>query len=416
MTEPAPALAPSDAELLDATRSGDTAAYGQLYERHLLAAKSLARQLVHGAADTDDVVAEAFARVLDLLRRGGGPVDGFRPYLLTAVRRVAYDRYRGERRQVAAGAVEELDPGQPFIDPAVEDLERSLIARAFGSLPERWRAVLWHTEIEDAKPADVAPLLGLTANGVAALSYQAREGLRQAYLQMHLSVFARHECRPTLAKLGAYVRGGLSKRDTDSVNKHLDRCEDCRAVYAELTDVNSSLRGMVAPIFLGPAAAAYLAGRGGAGWLARPVRWLRHAPKQQAVGLAGVAAAVALTLVLATLLTENKGSPVGHHHPAAAPPGSTPPSAPGRPGPHRQAFPPQTPPSAARPATQPPAGQPALVAVVEARRRRAPRHHRSPCPAPRPPHGSASPPQPAPNWPTPASASVPQPRPVPGCR
>ena len=59
-----------------------------------------------------------------------------------------------------------------------------MIARAFASLPERWQAVLWHTEIEGARPADVAPLLGLTANGVAALAYRAREGLRQAYLQM----------------------------------------------------------------------------------------------------------------------------------------------------------------------------------------------------------------------------------------
>ena len=55
-----------------------------------------------------------------------------------------------------------------------------MIARAFASLPERWQAVLWHTEIEGARPADVAPLLGLTANSVAALAYRAREGLRQA--------------------------------------------------------------------------------------------------------------------------------------------------------------------------------------------------------------------------------------------
>src|SRR4051794_33955277 len=127
MSEPAPVLAPTDAELLDAVRSGDSAAYGQLYTRHMAAAQSLAHQLVRGPTDADDVVAEAFARVLDLLHRGGGPVDGFRPYLLTAVRRVAYDRYRGERRQVATGTIEELDPGQPFVDPAVEGLERSLI-------------------------------------------------------------------------------------------------------------------------------------------------------------------------------------------------------------------------------------------------------------------------------------------------
>jgi hypothetical protein len=42
-------------------------------------------------------------------------------------------------------------------------------------------------------------LLGLSANSVAALAYRAREGLRQAYLQMHLSGAVRDECRPVAA-------------------------------------------------------------------------------------------------------------------------------------------------------------------------------------------------------------------------
>jgi DNA-directed RNA polymerase specialized sigma24 family protein len=55
------------------------------------AAHGLARQLVRNRAEADDVVAETFAKILDLLHRGGGPDDAFRPYLLTAVRRAAYD-------------------------------------------------------------------------------------------------------------------------------------------------------------------------------------------------------------------------------------------------------------------------------------------------------------------------------------
>ena len=183
-TEPLP---PSDVDLIAASRAGDAAAYDSLYRRHLAAAYGLARQLVRNRAEADDVVAETFAKILDLLHRGGGPDDAFRPYLLAAVRRAAYDRHRAERRQLVTDEMEAFDRGVSFADPAVADLERTLIARAFASLPERWQAVLWHTEIEGARPADVAPLLGLTANSVAALAYRAREGLRQAYLQMHLS-------------------------------------------------------------------------------------------------------------------------------------------------------------------------------------------------------------------------------------
>jgi RNA polymerase sigma factor (sigma-70 family) len=316
--EPAESLPSGDADLIAASRAGDAAAYDTLYRRHVAAAHSLARQLVRNRAEADDVVAETFAKILDLLHRGGGPDDAFRPYLLTAVRRAAYDRHRAERRQLVTGEMETFDRGVPFADPAVADLERTMIARAFASLPERWQAVLWHTEIEGARPADVAPLLGLTANGVAALAYRAREGLRQAYLQMHLSGTVRDECRPVAAKLGAYVRGGLAKREAAVVGAHLDQCAECRRVFAELGDVNVALKGIVAPIVLGPATAAYLAsaaGKGSAGaWIAGRLGWLRHAPKGQQAAAAGVAAATVVGLAAAALALTGHSGPAPAHH------------------------------------------------------------------------------------------------------
>ena len=321
--EPAEPLPPGDADLIAASRAGDAAAYDTLYRRHVAAAHSLARQLVRNRAEADDVVAETFAKILDLLHRGGGPDDAFRPYLLAAVRRAAYDRHRAERRQLVTDEMETFDRGVPFADPAVADLERTMIARAFASLPERWQAVLWHTEIEGARPADVAPLLGLTANGVAALAYRAREGLRQAYLQMHLSGAVRDECRPVAAKLGAYVRGGLAKREAAVVGAHLDQCAECRRVFAELGDVNVALKGIVAPIVLGPAAVAYLAsaaGQGSAGaWIAGRLGWFRHASKGQAAA-AGVAAAAVVGMAAAAMaLTGHTGpAPARHALPPAA--------------------------------------------------------------------------------------------------
>ncbi|MQA87894.1 MAG: sigma-70 family RNA polymerase sigma factor, partial [Streptosporangiales bacterium] len=302
---------PSDAELITATRAGDTGAYGLFYERHVHAARGLAYQIARDQAEAEDLVAETFARVLDVLRRGGGPQVGFRPYLLTALRRVKYDRARGEQRQVVTDELDKFDPGVPFVDPALEGLERTLVARAFLTLPERWQTVLWHTEIEGAKPGDVAPLLGMSANSVAALAYRAREGLRQAYLQMHLQGTLDEDCQPVLDKLGAYVRGGLSRRDTTTVEDHLDSCRDCTALYAELVDVNHGLRTIIAPLILGPAAASYLAKIGvgvgaGAGGI---LGWFRHAPKKQQATAAGVAAAVALAALALTLVSLQRDEP-----------------------------------------------------------------------------------------------------------
>ncbi|WP_214319504.1 sigma-70 family RNA polymerase sigma factor [Nonomuraea sediminis] len=314
----------SDADLLEAVRGGNAAAYGELYERHVAAARSMARQLVRSQSEVEDVVAEAFTKILDLVGRGGGPESGFRTYLLTVVRRTVYDRTRVERRQVTTGEIEEYDPGVPFVDPALAGLEKSLIARAFLSLPERWRAVLWHTEVENAKPADVAPLLGLSANGVAALAYRAREGLRQAYLQMHLAASPQEDCWPTLGLMGAYVRGGLARRDTKAVDNHVNGCDECHSVLLELTDVNSGLRVIVGPLIAGPAFTGYIAAAlktGGASGLLHALGWIRRAPKQQqAAVVGGTAVAVAAAAVL--MLVSSK-EPM--RKPAPTPPVALPP-------------------------------------------------------------------------------------------
>ncbi|WP_170222866.1 sigma-70 family RNA polymerase sigma factor [Nonomuraea turkmeniaca] len=291
---------------MQAVREGNAAAYGQLYERHVAAARALARQLVTNT-EAEDVVAEAFTKILDLVGRGGGPESAFRTYLLTVVRRTVHDRSMIEGR-LSTEEVEEYDPGLPFVDPALVGLEKSPIAKAYLSLPERWRAVLWHIEVERSKQAEVAPLLGLSANGVAALAYRAREGLRQAYLQLHMGTQPQHECRPVLGKMSAYVRGGLTRRDAKAVDDHVSGCEECHGVLLELADVNRGLRVIVGPLIGGPLFGGYAAAItksaviGGVSGLLRALVWLRRVPRHQQAAVAGgmavvVAAAIGLLLV-----------------------------------------------------------------------------------------------------------------------
>ena len=294
---------PSDAELIARVRSGDLEAYGELFGRHHLAAERMARQLVP-ANDADDLASDAFAKVLDALRSGGGPDISFRAYLLTTVRRVHVDRIRSGRKVQATDdiAAYEREP-ETFDDPTVTGFESGAAAKAFASLPERWQAVLWHTEVEGEKPAAIAPLLGLTANGVSALAYRAREGLRQAYLQQHLADVAGDRCRWTTERLGAYVRGGLTKRENRNVREHLDECAKCTAVYLELVEVNSSLPALLAPALLGTAGLGYLTAASGAkfgltgffvsGWKKATANSTRSAISAGAVVVVGVAAILA---------------------------------------------------------------------------------------------------------------------------
>ena len=277
-----------DAELIASARSGDTAAIGALYERHAGAAWVVARQYSDSPEDADDVVADSFTAVFGAIERGNGPESAFRAYLFTVVRRVAGLRREKNRRVQPTDDIAVLEAGTALAgtaeEPALAGFERGVVARAFHSLPERWQAVLWHTEVEGLTPAEIAPILGLTANGVAALAYRAREGLRQAYLQQHLQDPLDEGCRSVAGKLGAYVRGGLGTRETAQVEAHLEECGTCRALLLELGDVNHGMRAVIAPLVLGllglgalgaalpvggglaaGAAAAAAAGVGGAG-------------------------------------------------------------------------------------------------------------------------------------------------------
>ena len=289
MSVPLPRIAeldePGDADLIAAVRSGDIDAYGVLYRRHAGSALALARQLAGSRSEADDLVAEAFAKVLDVLRGGGGPDTAFRAYLLTTLRNARYDRARRDRRLELSDDMTRHDPGVAWEDTAVAGLDSMLAARAFNRLPERWQTVLWHTEVEQESPAQVAPLLGLTPNGVAALAYRAREGLRQAYLQEHLANGVGREHRATVNQLGAWTRAGLSARQQARVDAHLAVCAECRALATELEDVNAGMRGVIAPLILGGGAAAYLAAHGGTAGVATAAAAAGHG-----VAAAGAAA------------------------------------------------------------------------------------------------------------------------------
>jgi RNA polymerase sigma factor (sigma-70 family) len=351
---------PSDAELIARVRNGDLEAYGELYARHHHAAERMARQLVP-ANDADDLASDAFAKVLDALRAGGGPDVSFRAYLLTTVRRVHVDRIRAGKKVQSTDDIAsyEREP-ETFDDPTVTGFESGAAAKAFASLPERWQAVLWHTEVEGEKPAAIAPLLGLTANGVSALAYRAREGLRQAYLQQHLADVAGDRCRWTTERLGAYVRGGLTKRENRNVREHLDECAKCTAVYLELVEVNSALPALLAPALLGTAGLGYLAAASGAkaglvGFVVTGWKKVTENSTRTAVG-AGAVVVVAVAAVLAALaLTGNDTPPAAIDQPKPQP---TQPAQPTQPNPTQ---PPVKPPTVKPPATKPPASNPTVA-------------------------------------------------------
>lgn len=229
-----------DAQLLSLAREGNQDAYGALFARYSYAAHRLARHLGQ-REDSDDVVAEAFAQVLDLVRRGKGPDRAFRAYLFTTIRHEAGRRAKAQKRVMPTDDEHTLDEPVQFGGGDLDQFERTAVRAAYESLPERWRTVLWHLDVEGRKPQELGPLLDLSANSVSALVYRARAGLREAYLARHLNPDAdgiSDACATTRDILPALVRGTASTRDIARAQSHLEGCETCRAAHADLVQVN----------------------------------------------------------------------------------------------------------------------------------------------------------------------------------
>ena len=247
----------SDQALVESARSGDRSAFAELWRRHARSGITVARQFT-SSLDADDLVSEAYARIYQRVLGGGGPDGAFRPYLYTTIRNLA-SRWGAARNDIQIDDLDDLEDESVPADASIEALDRSLTVRAFRSLPERWQSVLWYTEVEGMDPHEVAPILGITANSVAALSYRAREGLRKAWLQAHVSVPGRTEdCKWAINRLADNARHSLTTREQDKLGRHLSGCLSCAIVSEEVEDVGSRLALVVLPLLLGATAGGTL--------------------------------------------------------------------------------------------------------------------------------------------------------------
>ncbi|MFJ7590867.1 sigma-70 family RNA polymerase sigma factor [Streptomyces sp. NPDC097617] len=275
-------LPPSDGDLIARMRGGDDGAYEELFRRHADSVRRYARSCCRDGHTAEDLTAEVFARTLQAVRGGAGPDQSVRAYLLTTVRRVAAAWAKTAKRehlvedfalfaeQASTGADsgaslsglsgdDRLELGADV--RAMHEAEQSLAMQAFRSLPERWQAVLWHTTVEEALPSTIAPLFGLSANATAVLASRAREGLKQAYLQAHVSSALSEggDCARYADRLGAYARGGLRMRAERGLRKHLEECVKCRLAAGELKDVNAGIPALLPVAVIGWFAAGYAA-------------------------------------------------------------------------------------------------------------------------------------------------------------
>lgn len=232
----------SDTQLAQAARDGDEHAFLTLYERHCLLAWRTSVAITGDAHTAGTTLVEGFARAFTAIRADRVAADvTFRSLLLTSVRHAAIDIRRDRSADEATSA-----PFAHAIDD--DDLETAVVAGAFGSLPERWRSVLWLTEVEGLRASQVAAVVGLVPNATATLTARARDGLREQYLRLHTARTDIRNCARAVSRLGAHAAGLLGASDTEKLERHLDLCDRCAERRGRLDDLATLLCLLTLPL------------------------------------------------------------------------------------------------------------------------------------------------------------------------
>jgi DNA-directed RNA polymerase specialized sigma24 family protein len=241
-----------DAEVARQMQEDGVSAFEYLCQRHVAPAWDLAYAVTGERRASAGAVAEAFVRVL----RPGRPArfespDQLEAALLTAARAASVEAARRPQHEGAG----EPGPGAAVDDvvdaTGVEDEPGSrlpIVTAAYRSLPERWRSVLWLTEVHRAGVVETAAVLGVSGNGLAQLGHRAQSGLRERYLQAQLRGPMPADCRLVVEHLAAFVANTLASPKLASIEKHLRECNECQEREAELDDLGAMLATIAVPV------------------------------------------------------------------------------------------------------------------------------------------------------------------------
>ena len=150
----------------------DEAVFAAFYARSVSGLRAYAHRIVGNGADADDIVQEAFLRML----RADLETDDeeqWRRYLYRVASNLIVDGWR--RRQFErpdSSAMREPASRTPRYE------DDAMVARIFAELKPRDRALLWLAYVEGESHEEIASSLGVGRRGVKVMLFRARRRLR----------------------------------------------------------------------------------------------------------------------------------------------------------------------------------------------------------------------------------------------
>ncbi len=170
----------TDSELAVRVARGDGDAFGQLVERHALAARRVARAVLRDDDDADDAVQDGVLAAWRAIERYDA-ARPFRPWLMRIVLNAALDARRRRRVRHSEPLHEGHESGQVLPDRATDQtLFRERFRGALARLPERQRVAVVLFDAEGYAHAEIAEVLGVPEGTVRSYVFHARRALREA--------------------------------------------------------------------------------------------------------------------------------------------------------------------------------------------------------------------------------------------
>lgn len=169
---------PTEAQILQKVLAGETAAYGEIFQRHRGRAFALAYQYLRDREEAKDVVQDAFIKAYQNLGKFSVK-KRFGPWLLTIVRNLAIDTIR-KRKRISPDGLPEVVPDPGSGERSMQKVLRGEVWNALQSLSSDQREIIFLKDYQGHSYVEISQIVDIPLGTVMSRLHHARKNLAAA--------------------------------------------------------------------------------------------------------------------------------------------------------------------------------------------------------------------------------------------